>query len=147
MLRDLRSCSATAVPCLVTYGMPRPTLERYRTRVKQDSLRPWGHYEVLSEDQLFKIKTITVLPGRRLSYQRHVQRSEHWLVVKGSGVATLDGAAIHVLPGTAVDVPAGAAHRMENNGNEDLVFVEVQRGDYFGEDDIVRLEDDYGRMS
>lgn len=113
--------------------------------MNQDSVRPWGHYEVLSDEPDFKTKKITVLPGKRLSYQRHAHRSEHWFVVKGTGAATLDGISRPVLPGTAIDVPVGTAHRIENNGDEDLVFVEVQHGDYFGEDDIMRLDDDYGR--
>ncbi|CAN5280759.1 hypothetical protein BH24ACT10_BH24ACT10_02780 [soil metagenome] len=111
-----------------------------------DSVRPWGHYEVLTDGPDFKAKTITVRPGKRLSYQRHAHRSEHWFVVKGSGVVTLDGSPVPVQPGVAVDVPVGVAHRVENtSGDADLVFVEVQHGESFGEDDIVRLEDDYGR--
>ncbi len=86
-----------------------------------------------------------VNPGRRLSYQRHARRSEHWFVVAGSGLVTLDGCTSAVTAGQAVDVGLGAAHRIENTGPDDLVFIEVQHGDYFGEDDIVRLEDDYGR--
>jgi len=113
--------------------------------MSDDSVRPWGHYEVLADEVHFKAKTITVRPGKRLSYQRHARRSEHWFVVRGSGTVTLDGQAITVGPGVAVDVPVGAAHRVESTGEDDLVFVEVQTGDYFGEDDIVRLEDDYGR--
>ena len=108
-------------------------------------MRPWGRYDVLADGADFKAKTITVLPGKRLSYQRHARRSEHWFVVTGRGVVTLDGASVDVAPGVAVDVPVGVAHRIENTGDADLVFVEVQHGEYFGEDDIVRLEDDYGR--
>ena len=102
---------------------------------------------MLSDGPDFKTKTITVRPGKRLSYQRHAHRSEHWFVVKGRGVVTLDGRSVRVQPGVAVDVPVGAAHRIENTDDEgaDLVFVEIQHGDYFGEDDIVRLEDDFGR--
>lgn len=111
-----------------------------------ESVRPWGHYEVLSDGPDFKTKAITVRPGKRLSYQRHARRSEHWFVVKGTGVVTLDGETVRVEPGVAVDVPVGVAHRIENTDQaSDLVFVEVQHGDYFGEDDILRLEDDYGR--
>jgi mannose-6-phosphate isomerase len=110
-----------------------------------ESVRPWGSYEVLAEADDHKVKTISVLPGKRLSYQTHARRSEHWLVVRGSGVVTLDGRDIPVQAGVAVDVPTGAAHRIENTGAGALLFVEVQRGDYFGEDDIVRLEDDFGR--
>lgn len=112
---------------------------------QDESVRPWGRYEVLGEHDGFKTKVITVLPGQRLSYQRHSQRSEHWFVVHGTGVVLLDGTEVPVSAGRAVDVPVGSAHRITNTGDQDLVFVEVQHGTYFGEDDIVRLEDDYGR--
>jgi mannose-6-phosphate isomerase-like protein (cupin superfamily) len=107
--------------------------------------RPWGRYEVLLDDDDCKVKRIVVKPGSRLSYQRHAQRAEHWFVVRGHGQVTLDDAIVEVAPGTAVDIPTGAAHRMHNTGDEPLVFVEVQRGSYFGEDDIERLDDDFGR--
>jgi mannose-6-phosphate isomerase len=109
-------------------------------------MRPWGAYTVLTEGDGFKVKTIEVRPEQRLSYQRHARRSEHWFVVAGEGVVTLDGSRLEVRGGDAVDVPRGAAHRIHNTGAVPLVFVEVQHGDYFGEDDIVRLEDDYGRL-
>ncbi len=93
-------------------------------------------------------KRITVTPGKRLSYQRHARREEHWLIVEGAGGVTLDGNEFDVQPGAAVDVPVGAAHRIANTDTaQPLVFIEVQRGDYFGEDDIVRLADDFGRAS
>ena len=108
--------------------------------------RPWGEYTVLDEAPDYKVKRITVVAGRRLSYQRHARRAEHWLVVHGAGRVTLEGAEFDVIPGTAVDVPVGAAHRIANTETtEPLTFIEAQRGDYFGEDDIVRLDDDYGR--
>jgi mannose-6-phosphate isomerase-like protein (cupin superfamily) len=107
--------------------------------------RPWGSYTVLEEASDHKVKTLLVHPGRRLSYQRHAWRSEHWFVVRGSGKVTLDGVEHLVGPGVAVDVPVGAAHRIENTGDIDLVFIEVQHGTSFDEDDIVRLEDDFGR--
>ena len=110
-----------------------------------ESTRPWGRYDILSEADDFKTKTITVLPGKRLSYQRHQHRAEHWFVVKGSGSVTLDGVDKALTAGDSVDIPVGAAHRMANTGAEELVFVEVQTGTYFGEDDIERLEDDFGR--
>lgn len=84
--------------------------------------------------------------GARLSYQRHARRSEHWFVVAGSGQATVDGAETRLAAGVVVDVPVGSAHRVANDGDTDLTFVEVQTGDYFGEDDIERLDDDYGRV-
>lgn len=108
--------------------------------------RPWGTYTVIAEGDGFKVKTIEVRPGQRLSYQRHARRSEHWFVVAGHGVVMLDGSNVAVGPGAAVDVACGAAHRIRNTGPVPLVFVEVQHGDYFGEDDIVRLDDDYGRL-
>ncbi len=108
-------------------------------------MRPWGHYEELSEGAAHKVKSITVKPGGRLSYQRHEHRAEHWFVVAGEGVVTLEGVERPVSPGVAVDVPVRAAHRIENTGEAELVFIEVQRGGYLGEDDITRLEDDYGR--
>jgi len=107
--------------------------------------RPWGSYTVLDDEATFKVKRIEVLPGKRLSYQRHARRSEHWFIVHGTAVVTLDGERREVSPGDAVDIPVGTDHRIENASEQLVVFVEVQHGDYFGEDDIVRLEDDYGR--
>jgi mannose-6-phosphate isomerase-like protein (cupin superfamily) len=107
--------------------------------------RPWGSFTVLDEGPGFKVKRIEVKPGGRLSYQRHASRSEHWFVISGRALVTLDGLDITVNPGEAIDIPVGGAHRVMNFGNEMLVFIEVQRGDYLGEDDIVRLQDDYGR--
>jgi mannose-6-phosphate isomerase len=104
-----------------------------------------GSYVVLAEGDRYEVKTIEARPGQRLSYQRHQRRAEHWLVVSGQGVVSLDGSTIEALAGHSVDVPRGAAHRIQNTGSVPLVFVEVQHGDYFGEDDIVRLDDDYGR--
>jgi mannose-6-phosphate isomerase len=114
--------------------------------VTEHTERPWGGYTVLAEAGDFKVKTIEVHPGQRLSYQRHSRRAEHWFVVRGQGVVTLDGQEIDVRRGDTVDVALGAAHRIRNTGTGPLVFVEVQHGDYFGEDDIVRLDDDYGRV-
>lgn len=113
--------------------------------VREFDQRPWGNYTVLEEAPTFKVKRIEVLPGKRLSYQKHAQRAEHWYVVAGTAKVTLDGQDITVRHGEAIDIPIGAAHRVENPGTEDLIFIEVQRGNYLGEDDIVRLEDDFGR--
>ncbi|HMD46023.1 MAG TPA: phosphomannose isomerase type II C-terminal cupin domain [Acidimicrobiales bacterium] len=108
--------------------------------------RPWGVYTVLDDDATdHKVKRIVVRPGKRLSYQRHARRAEHWFFVRGTARVTLDGEDRLVKTGQAVDIPVGSAHRVENVGSGDLVFIEVQQGDYFGEDDIVRLEDDFGR--
>lgn len=109
--------------------------------------RPWGTFTVLDEGHNFKVKRIEVLPGKRLSYQKHAQRAEHWVVVQGTGRVTLDDKEITISVGEAIDIEVGAAHRVENPGNELLVFIEVQRGSYLGEDDIVRLQDDFGRSA
>jgi mannose-6-phosphate isomerase-like protein (cupin superfamily) len=108
--------------------------------------RPWGTFTVLDEGDGFKVKRIEVLPGKRLSYQQHAQRAEHWVVVQGNAKVTLDGQDLVVKPGEAIDIAVGTAHRVENPGDELLVFIEVQRGNYLGEDDIVRLQDDFGRV-
>lgn len=108
--------------------------------------RPWGSFTILDDTENFKVKRIEVLPGRRLSYQRHARRSEHWFVVRGTAKITLNDVEILVNAGNAIDIPVGTAHRVMNpDANEALIFVEIQTGDYFGEDDIERLDDDFGR--
>jgi len=108
--------------------------------------RPWGYYEVLSDENDHKVKRITVYPGKRLSLQRHQKRDEHWYIVSGSTIMTLGAGRLNLGKGQSVDIPRGAAHRIENRGADNAVFIEVQTGEYFGEDDIERLEDDYGRV-
>lgn len=114
--------------------------------IREHAERPWGSYTVLDEGDGHKVKRIVVAPGRRLSYQSHEKRAEHWFIVSGEGGVTLEGETLPVSPGCAVDVPRAAKHRIENTGIRDLVFIEVQHGEYFGEDDIVRHEDDFGRV-
>jgi mannose-6-phosphate isomerase len=109
--------------------------------------RPWGSYEVLGDEPTHKVKRIDVAPGGRLSYQFHDHRAEHWFVVEGVGVVTLDGAEVAVSPGDAIDIGRRTPHRVENRGEHPFVFIEVQHGESFEEDDIVRLEDDYGRTT
>ncbi|MEK6778164.1 MAG: phosphomannose isomerase type II C-terminal cupin domain [Candidatus Deferrimicrobiota bacterium] len=111
----------------------------------QENHRPWGYYVVLSESDDCKVKRIVVHPGKRLSLQRHRRRSEHWHFVKGEGLVTRDGEQIPVKEGDSLDIPLGSLHRIRNLGQSDLVVIEVQRGEYFGEDDIERVEDDFGR--
>ncbi len=108
--------------------------------------RPWGTFTVLDEGDNFKVKRIEVFPGKRLSYQKHSQRAEHWFVVKGTAKVTLDDREIRVSAGDAIDIAIGSAHRVENPATETLIFIEVQQGGYLGEDDIVRLQDDFGRV-
>ena len=107
--------------------------------------RPWGSFTVLDEGEGYKVKRLEVLPGKRLSYQKHAHRAEHWFVTQGVAKVTLDGKEIIVGKGESIDIALGAAHRVENPGDELMIFIEVQQGDYLGEDDIVRLEDDFGR--
>ncbi len=107
--------------------------------------RPWGTFTVLDEGDGYKVKRIEVFPGKRLSYQKHSQRAEHWVVVQGTAKVTLDDREIVVEAGQAIDIRVGSAHRVENPGEQTLIFIEVQRGNYLGEDDIVRLQDDFGR--
>lgn len=116
-------------------------------QMRAENLRPWGFYEILSETPDHKVKRITVHSGQRLSYQRHFQRAEHWYVISGKAVVTRDGKDIELIAGQTVDLPVLTWHRVWNSGTDDLIFIEVQTGDYFGEDDVERLEDDYGRES
>jgi mannose-6-phosphate isomerase-like protein (cupin superfamily) len=109
--------------------------------------RPWGSWHVIDEGDGFKVKRIVVNRGGRLSYQFHEHRAEHWVVVSGTATCTIDGETIVARAGDHVDVGVGQAHRIANDGDERLVVIEVQRGHYTGEDDIVRLEDDYGRSN
>lgn len=111
----------------------------------EKSERPWGRYEVLQEAPNHKVKCIWVYPGKRLSYQRHQKRAEHWFIVSGHGEVTIDGFIKPIKPGDTVEFGIGVLHRISNTGTEEIVFVEVQTGTYFGEDDIERVEDDFGR--
>lgn len=113
--------------------------------MSQSGKRPWGYFEVLADAHDHKVKRIVVAPGGCLSLQRHKMRSEHWFCVKGAGEVTIDGQIYPLLSGCCVDIPLRAAHRLENVSDADLVIIEVQTGEYFGEDDIERLEDKYGR--
>ena len=110
--------------------------------------RPWGSFTILDESDRFKVKRIEVLPGKRLSYQRHQKRAEHWFIVQGTAKVTLNDVQILVDAGNSIDIRVGDAHRVENpDRSEPLVFIETQTGTYFGEDDIERLDDDFGRAS
>ena len=107
--------------------------------------RPWGWYETVSEVAGNKVKRIRVHPGQQLSLQKHHQRAEHWVVVLGTARITLDERQFDLQPGQACDIAVGQVHRLANLTTEAVEIVEVQFGSYLGEDDIVRLEDNYGR--
>lgn len=108
--------------------------------------RPWGTFEVLLDDTFCKVKKIVVNPGHKLSLQSHEKRNELWKIVSGSGLITLNDNVGEVSKGITCQIPAKTKHRIENNSNEDLIFIEIQTGTYFGEDDIIRYEDSYGRV-
>ena len=117
-----------------------------RTEYNVQDYRPWGHYKVLEEEkETFKIKRITVNQGKRLSYQLHHHRSEHWIVVKGMAIVTIDGVEKLVRSGESIFFREGQKHRLENPGKTTLEIIEVQMGEYLEEDDIVRFDDEYGR--
>lgn len=114
------------------------------SRSREDH-RPWGNYYVIADEPDHKVKRIVVYPGKRLSLQRHQHRDEHWFMIRGEGIITCGEEDIRAPKGHAVDIPRGAVHRIANKTDQDIAFIEVQTGDYFGEDDIERLEDDFGR--
>lgn len=107
--------------------------------------RPWGKFYIIQESSDYKIKRIEVNIGHRLSYQYHNKRSELWLIIQGEGKVCLDGKYKHYKKNDIIIIPQGMKHRIENDGNEKTIFIELQTGEYFGEDDIVRIEDDYKR--
>ena len=116
-----------------------------RTETIERTTRPWGWYETVSEVAGNKIKRIGVLPGQQLSLQKHHQRAEHWVVTQGVATVTLDDKAFDLKPGEHCDIAVGQVHRLANKTTEPVEIVEVQFGAYLGADDIVRLQDDYGR--
>ena len=142
---EARDCKS-----LYTGSNPVPTSNKLEDVLEKkmstdESQRPWGRYEILSESESHKVKTIWVNPGKRLSYQRHEKRAEHWFIVQGQAKITLNGDSFEMTVGDSIDVEIGDLHRIENIGSNDVIFIEVQTGTYFGEDDIERIEDDFGR--
>jgi mannose-1-phosphate guanylyltransferase/mannose-6-phosphate isomerase len=117
--------------------------------VTEDHLRvhrPWGSYQGLDAGERYQVKRIIVKAGGRLSLQRHHHRSEHWIVVRGTALVTLNGAEKVIHENESIYIPIGAEHRLENPGKISLELIEVQTGSYLGEDDIIRIEDDYRRL-
>ena len=119
--------------------------EEIPTSTTPENIRPWGEYHILYDDENCKVKKIIVNPGGKLSYQYHHKRNEVWTIIKGVGRFTLDGVTTTCLASDALIIPRLAKHMIENTTSEPLIFIEVQRGTYFGEDDIVRINDIYGR--
>ena len=112
----------------------------------KNETKPWGCYAVLHTADGFQVKRVEISPSKRLSLQTHAKRTETWVVVSGEGAAILGKKEVAVRRGSVVQVGVGEVHRMHNTGPKPLVFIEVQLGDYLGEDDIVRLEDDFNRV-
>lgn len=108
--------------------------------------RPWGRWLILEEGPGYKVKRIEVEAGQRLSLQYHHRRSEHWVVVQGQATVRVGDQTLFLCPGESTFVPQTAIHRIENRGAGRLTVIEIQTGEYLGEDDIVRLQDDYGRV-
>lgn len=121
-------------------------IKRILSSLKREDHRPWGYYRVLSDEKTHKVKRIVVYPGKRLSLQRHRRRAEHWYILHGSALITLDDRRFTLRDGQSTDIPLGSLHRIENTGTDTLSLIEVQTGEYFGEDDIERIEDDFGRV-
>jgi glycosyltransferase involved in cell wall biosynthesis/quercetin dioxygenase-like cupin family protein len=143
---DRRDCRREVEQRFSCQHMARAYLDVYQRILDQrENYRPWGHYDNLLECDDHKVKELIVKPGERLSLQKHRRRAEYWTVVSGEAMVTVGEQEILLKPGQSVDVPRGAVHRIMNPGDGMLVLVEVQLGDYFGEDDIIRLEDDYDR--
>lgn len=107
--------------------------------------RPWGYYIVLADEPDHKVKRIVIAPGKRISLQLHEKRSEHWHIVSGKAIVHRHDEIISLEPGDSIDIPQACKHRIQNPGPETLAFIEIQRGEYFGEDDIIRIQDDFGR--
>jgi len=107
--------------------------------------RPWGKFYVIHSEDNYKIKRLEINPGQRLSYQYHNKRAETWIIIQGNPLITIDGLTKEFIEGATIVIPLGTKHRIENQGNADVILIEVQTGSYFGEDDIVRISDDYKR--
>ena len=107
--------------------------------------RPWGTYYVLADEPNYKLKRIVVNPGQKLSYQYHYKRQEYWTIIEGNATVILDEKEIALGYGESIFIPQGSKHRIMNLTDQPVVFIEVQTGTYFGEDDIVRLDDEYDR--
>ena len=145
---DRSDCRRHVEKYFTSDRMVEEYIQVYKTvleKTKREEHRPWGYYKILADDDTYKSKEIVVFPHKRLSLQRHRRRSEHWYIIDGPAQITLDDETFVLEPGQSVDIPKGALHRIANTGSENIRFIEVQTGDYFGEDDIERFEDDFGR--
>ena len=128
-----------------------PRLTDHYSRPEADDhrkvFRPWGYYDSIDVDDGFQVKRILVNPGAKLSLQKHRHRAEHWVVVKGSAKITCGNKVFTLKENQSTYIPKGEVHRLENQEKIDLEIIEIQTGKYLGEDDIIRLEDDYQRRT
>jgi mannose-6-phosphate isomerase len=118
-----------------------------KSRPIEEERRPWGSFHTLEEGPGYKVKRLVILPGQRLSLQKHRRRAEHWVVTAGTATVTNGARVFRLSPRACTVIPRQAWHRIENRGRGPVVVIEVQHGDYLGEDDIVRKQDDYGRAT
>jgi len=116
------------------------------TKLHKTVFRPWGYYTCMNSGQGYLTKTICVLPQQKLSIQSHNHRSEHWVVLEGNALVVLEGEKHYLNSGDSIDIPLGAKHSLQNPYDTELKIIEVQKGDYISEDDIIRYEDCYGRV-
>ena len=108
--------------------------------------RPWGTFYVIQNEERYKIKRLEIKPGKRLSYQYHKKRSESWIIIQGNPLITIDDNIKRFFEGDTVLIGTGVKHRIENTEDKNIIIIEIQTGSYFGEDDIVRIKDDYNRI-
>jgi len=148
----VETCDAVLVASKDRVQEVKAIVEQLHSEAREEPLihrrvyRPWGSYETVDEGERFKVKRITVKPGASLSLQLHHKRAEHWIVVKGTAVVTVDDRQVELVENESIYIPVKARHRLENRGKEPLELIEVQSGRYLGEDDIERFEDNYGRL-
>jgi mannose-6-phosphate isomerase-like protein (cupin superfamily) len=144
--RDARLGYAQRAGCVTRAAAEeQECLNRRLEAVRESDERPWGRYEVLEESDGYKVKRLEVKPGARLSLQRHSRRGEHWVVVSGTADVVCGDRTFRLNQGEHIHIPPQTNHRLGNSTDQSLTLIEVQLGDYLGEDDIVRLEDDYKR--
>jgi mannose-1-phosphate guanylyltransferase len=115
------------------------------TEIHRTAYRPWGGYASILAGERFQVKRLFVRPGKKLSLQKHHHRAEHWIVVTGTAEVTIDGQVTMLSENESIYLPLGCTHRLANPGKIQLELIEVQTGSYLGEDDIIRIEDEFGR--
>ena len=123
-----------------------PGIGPVKSRPIEEERRPWGSFHTLEEGPGYKVKRLVILPGQRLSLQKHRRRAEHWVVAAGTATVTNGTRVLRLSRRSCAVIPRQAWHRIENRGRTPVVVIEVQHGSYLGEDDIIRKQDDYGRV-